>query len=432
MRQPPEGSAKTVFAVLLLSTAALAAVLLATVMLAAVRAQTPPPAAALPPVPQWLDALRADAQAAGVSRATFDTALNGFKPDFSLPDLEIPGAAAKPPKGQAEFTQAPSAYLSDAALARLAAQGKALAAQYKAALDKIEQDSGVPGPAVLAIWGRETAFSTYKLPHNAIPVLATQAYTGRRKEQFRNELIIALKLLERGAVKLSQMQSSWAGAMGPTQFMPSDYEKYAVDMDGDGKADPWTSIPDALASAARQLAANGWQRGQGWGFEVRMPKTFDCTQATLEITRPVADWLAMGMTPARGARVRAKDMASVLMPAGPFGPSFLTLGNFQAIRAYNLSDLYALYVANLADRIAGSGIYATPWSRLELLPETAVSEMQQRLKELGHYTDKVDGKAGGRTRASVGVYQKSNGLAVDCWPNAAVLAHMRSKPAAGQ
>jgi lytic murein transglycosylase len=385
-------------------------------------AQAPRANTELPPLRQWLDALWQDAGAAGVSRATFDAVLAGFKPNLTLPDLDIPGA--KQPKGQAEFTQAPSAYLSESNLSHLAAQGRALAAKYKAELAEIERRSGVPGPVVLAIWGRETAFSTYKLPHTAIPVLATQAYAGKRKEHFREELIIALKLLDRGAVKLSQMQSSWAGAMGPTQFMPSDYVKYAVSLKG-SQPDPWTSIPDALASAAAQLAANGWVRGQSWGVEVRVPQGFDCTQATLEIRTPSSRWQAAGITYLKAKPAHADDAASVLMPAGPSGPAFLTFDNFQAIRAYNMSDLYALYVGSLADRIAGTGGFQAPWGKLELLPEDAVAEMQQRLAGTGLYAGKIDGKAGGRTRASVGVYQRSNGLPVDCWPGSAVLAHMR-------
>ena len=149
--------------------------------------------------------------------------------------------------------------------------------EHRATLAAIEQRFGVPGPVILAIWGRETDYGNYKLPHNAVRVLATQGYLGRRKEQFREEFLLALKMLQEGHVTLGDMRASWAGAMGLTQFLPSDFYKYAVDFDGDGRRDIWRSVPDALASAAQQLVDKGWQRGKPWGYEMRVPRTLDCT-----------------------------------------------------------------------------------------------------------------------------------------------------------
>ena len=154
---------------------------------------------------------------------------------------------------------------------------------------------------MLAIWGRETAYGGYKLPHNAIRALATQAYLGRRKEQFREEFLLALKMLQEGHVKLADMRSSWAGAMGHTQFLPSDFYKYAVDFDGDGKRDIWNSVPDALASAAKQLVAKGWQRGRRWAYEVRVPGNVDCTIAEPGFAMPIGEWLKRGYAPAMAA-----------------------------------------------------------------------------------------------------------------------------------
>ena len=209
------------------------------------------------------------ASAKGVSRATFDKAFAGVEPDFSIPDLVLPGK--RDDKGQAEFTRTPAQYVNAAYLAKLADQGKALLVKHRDALEKIERELGVQRQFVLAIWGRETAFGAHRSPHYAVQVLATQAYAGRRKDMFRNELIHALKLLEDGILTRETMKSSWAGAMGLTQFMPSEYYTLAYDLDGDGRKDIWNSVPDALASAANQLRYRGWVPGQAWAYEVRLP-----------------------------------------------------------------------------------------------------------------------------------------------------------------
>ena len=182
-------------------------------------------------------------------------------------------------------------YVREASIARLAEHGQSLRQQYHAVLDRIEQQYGVPATIILAIWARETDYGRYTLPYGAIQVLATQAYVGKRKEQFRNEFILALKILDEGHVKLADMRASWAGATGLTQFLPSEFYKYAVDFDGDGKRNIWTSVPDALASAAQQLAGKGWERGLRWAYEVHAPPGADCTQGIPDVTRPIGDWL---------------------------------------------------------------------------------------------------------------------------------------------
>ena len=191
--------------------------------------------AADPAFQKWVADLWPQAQALGVSRATFEAATRGLEPDLTLPDLELPGREGAPPRGQAEFVQTPADYIKEANIANLAAQGKKLAIQHAQTLAAIEEKFGVPGNVLLAIWGRETAFGGYKLPKNAITVLATQGYYGRRKDMFRQELLYALQMLQEGHIKLADMRSSWGGAMGLTQFLPSEFFKYAVDFDGDGK-----------------------------------------------------------------------------------------------------------------------------------------------------------------------------------------------------
>ena len=284
----------------------------------------------------------------------------------------------------------------------------------------------MPGNVVLAIWARESDYAREFRGQDAIRVLATQSYVGKRKDFFRNEFLHVLKMLQDGTPR-ADLRSSWGGAMGLTQFLPSEYYKYAVDFDGDGRADIWRSVPDALASAAKQLAGKGWQAGERWTYEVRAPRNADCAIGVPEITRPIGEWLRQGFVPV-GRALSAAELAlpaSLLQPEGSYGPAFLTPKNYYVLKDYNFSDLYVLFVGHLSDRIAGGRAFATPWSKNTQLKTTEVEVMQRRLAALGLYKDKVDGKAGMLTRAALGAYQKANGLKVDCWPTGAVLNHMR-------
>ncbi len=381
----------------------------------------------------WLQSLWPQAHELGVSRVTFDLATRGLEPDLTLPDLVLPGRPEKPPPGQPEFVQTPADYLKEPAIERLAAQGRKLYDQYRPTLTAIERQFGVDPTVVLAIFGRETDYGRARDQRSAIRVLATQAYFGRRKEQFLNEFLLALKILEEGHIKLADMKSSWAGAMGLTQFLPSDYLKYAVDFDGDGRADIWNSVPDALASAAKQLSAKGWQRGLHWAYEVHPPADVDCTIGVPENTLPLGEWLKRGFVPAYGRTLsdaERAESATLLQPAGLYGPSFLATKNYFAIKEYNFSDLYVLFVGHLSDRIADprpqTASFETPWGKVAQLATGDLDLMQQILTARGYYHDKIDGKAGMLTRAALGAYQKRNGLKVDCWPSAAVLAQMQA------
>jgi lytic murein transglycosylase len=375
---------------------------------------------------QFLQSTWPDAQKLGVSRATFDGAIRDLEPDLTLPDLVIPGRAEKAPQ-QAEFVQTPGQYLREGNFQRLAAQGQQLAAQYKAVLARIEKEFGVPGNVVLAIWARETDYGRETSGQDAFRVLATQAYLGKRKDFFRNEFTYALKLLQDG-VPRADLRASWGGAMGLTQFLPSEYYKYAVDLDGDGKADIWHSVPDALASAAKQLKDKGWRTGEPWAVEVRVPPGVDCTLAEPSHTMPIGDWLKAGYVPTYGRKLAARDLAvpaSLLLPEGTYGPGFLTPKNYYVLKDYNYSDLYVLFVGHLSDRIGGGKPFEHPWSKAAQLKTTQVETMQDKLTALGMYKDKIDGKAGMLTRAALGAYQKKNDLKIDCWPTADVLTHMQ-------
>jgi lytic murein transglycosylase len=392
-------------------------------------APLPASAAPDPAFSKWLEGLWPDVQRMGVSRKTFTSATHQLEPDLSLPDLDIPGRKTPPP-AQAEFVQTPADYVRETSIARLAAQGKKLAADHRKTLAAIEQKFGVPGNVVLAIWGRETAFGGYRLPKNGITVLATQAYYGRRKDMFRQELLFAFKMLEEGHIRHADMRSSWGGAMGLTQFLPSEFYKYAVDFDGDGKKDIWNSVPDALASAAAQLVGKGWQPGLHWAYEVRTPRNVDCTIGTPEHTEPLSEWLQHGYVPAYGRRPSQAELsapASLLQPEGTYGPSFLTLKNYYVLKDYNFSDLYVLFVGHLSERISDPRGFETPWSKGAQLKTRQVETMQRTLARLGLYKDKIDGKAGMLTRSALGAYQKANRLKIDCWPTTAVLDHMQRR-----
>ena len=384
----------------------------------------PARAAPDPAFAQFIASLWPEAQAQGVSRATFERETAGLEPDYKLPDLILPGRPLTGAPSQAEFVQVPADYIKEASIARLAAEGQKLMAKYRAALGGIEKQFGVPAAVVLAIWGRETDFGHYTLPYDGLRVLATQAYVGRRKDQYRDEFILALKLINDGEVTRKDLRSSWAGATGLTQFLPSEFYKHAVDFDRDGRKDIWHSVPDALASAAEQLVNKGWQRDVRWAYEVIAPANVDCTSGVPEVTRPLRQWLREGFVPVRGQRLSAAEQAeeaSLLQPEGIYGPSFLTTKNYFVIKEYNFSDLYVLFVGHLADRMVSPLSFATPWSASTQLRTKDVEAMQRGLTRVGLYADKIDGKAGMKTRSAVGAYQKQAGLQVDCWPSDAVL-----------
>lgn len=379
----------------------------------------------------WREALWPEAAAMGISRSTFDAAFKGVTPDLDLPDLATPpsGRAPTRKRDQAEFVRPPQDYLDRALLSRLGNQGRELLSKHAETLAKIERQLGVDPHVVLAIWGRETAFGQYRLPHYGIRALATQAYLGRRKEMFRQELLHALKMLEDRVITIATMRTSWAGAMGLTQFMPSEFYSMAVDLDGDGRKDIWGSIGDALASAANQLKQKGWVTGLPWGFEVKVPNKAACNLEDHGNVRPISEWAKLGFKPAAGAAFRPQDndtSAYLLMPAGAFGPAFLVTENYVVIRRYNTSDLYALFVANLSDRIRGGSDFVTPWAGVAQVPTRDIEEIQTRLQAAGAQISKIDGRIGSNTRGVIGRYQAARGLAVDCWPTPALLQHLRA------
>jgi lytic murein transglycosylase len=379
--------------------------------------------------PSFITSVWPDAKAAGVSRKTFDAAFAGLEPDYSIPDLDLPGRPKIDNSGQAEFTKTAADYLSTAYLQKLGLQGRAFLKDHEAALKRIEALTGVDRYTLVAIWGRETAYGSYHPSKDAIRMLATLAYVGKRKERFHDELIAALKMLQMG-IPRSDMKSSWAGAVGLTQAMPTEYLQFAIDGDGDGKIDIWRSVADALAFTARQLQGKGWVRGARWGYEVIAPVKADCSLEGPPDARPIADWVRMGFKRAGGKPFTPDELrqeAYLMMPGGAYGPAFLAAQNFRVIRLYNTSDLYALFVGNLSDRIRGGGDFVTPWKEFAQPRTVTVHNLQTRLQELGYPMDKIDGKIGSNTRKQIGLYQKASGLDIDCWPSESVLAAANSR-----
>ncbi|MBB4955059.1 lytic murein transglycosylase [Agrobacterium vitis] len=370
------------------------------------------------------------AQKAGISKAVFDQVMAGVKLNWSLPDLIPPGfpTPKERPQTQAEFSS-PGPYFNEARMQALAASGRALAAQYAGALKKIEAQYGVPGPVLLAIWGRETGYGRAKLPYEAVDVLATSAFMSTRKDLFTRELIDALHIIESRDVDREAMVSSSAGALGQPQFMPSSFLKYAVDADGDGHRNIWTSVPDSLASMANFLAQKGWQRGRDWGFEVTIPANVSCAQEGPDLAKPMSAWASTGIQRISGKAFPKADLSAstmMMVPAGTHGPEFLVTPNFYVIKEYNNSDLYALFIGNLADRIAyGSGAFSAPWGNVGHMLRSDVLAMQKSLVAKGYDVGKADGLAGYKTRRSLGQWQTKAGLTATCYPDESLKAKLR-------
>ena len=371
---------------------------------------------------QWLrQEIWPQARAQGIPRRVFDAALGQVRPIFRLPDLAPPGHPPVPPEQQQAEFAAPKRYFYDRSIAILARQGRKLAQRHAALLHRIERRFGVPGAIVLAIWARESNYGRAPIRHDAFAILTTQAFIGRRRDTFRRELFAALRMVASGAVPLAWMKSSWAGALGQPQFMPSDYLAYAVDFDGDGRRDIWRSVPDVLASIANHLRKHGWRRGLPWGVEVRLPVNVPCHLEGPDQGKPLAEWRRLGLRRVDGRPFPTRwrnERLFLLTPAGRFGPAFLVSRNFYVIKHYNMSDLYALFIGHLADRITGrtKGPFRTRWGDVGHLSRADVARMQRRLEEMGHDVGGVDGLPGFRTRRSIGRFEQSRGLVPTCFP----------------
>jgi membrane-bound lytic murein transglycosylase B len=364
----------------------------------------------------WVEAFRPRALAAGVPAATFDAALRG---------VEFNAKVVERDRNQNEFTKTVWDYLDTAVSEDRVSLGIKAVAKHRALLERIEAEYGVEKEVLAAVWGLESAYGTYRGDLPVLGSLATLAYDGRRGAFFEAELIAALRIVDGGHVEI--FAGSWAGASGHTQFMPSSWEKFAVDFDGDGKRNLWGEDPaDALASTANYLRHWGWTTGQPWGLEVTLPDGFDYDQTTERVVKPVPDWQAMGVRTASGADLPDHGPGSILLPGGHRGAAFLIFPNFQVIEKYNTADAYIIGIGHLADRIKGGPPIAASWPReLRALTLEERRELQDLLTKAGFDSGGVDGRMGPKTIAAVKAFQNARGLVPDGYPSLEVLALLR-------
>jgi membrane-bound lytic murein transglycosylase B len=357
------------------------------------------------------------AQKRGVPASVFKAAFDGMTPD---PD--VVGLAHKQP----EFKSTSAQYLAKRVSALRIEKGRTKLKEWDEVLAQIEATYGVDRFVVLAVWGNETNFGGFLGGHNALRAMATLAYSGYRADYFKKELLAALDILAQGHTVPENMVGSWAGAMGHTQFMPSSFKAYAVDVTGDGRRDIWTTIPDALASTANYLRVHGWRRGETWGYEVILPSGLNASRAKAMGTVSLAHWMKLGVVRANGqAFPRPADTARLVLPGGAGGPALLVLPNFKVIKRYNNSDNYALAVGYLSDRIRGGDPWVTPFPIDQLLSENERVEMQKLLKKRGFPISKLDGQVGAETRSAIYAFQNETGTAADGMPTPDVLQRLR-------
>ncbi len=369
----------------------------------------------------FLSELRIEASAAGLVPATLDAAIAGLEPDPEV--LELSGV-------QPEYIKTAGEYLTLLVSDARIESGRQKSQEFAATLKSIEATYGVDRNIVLAIWGVESNYGAGMGNRRVIRSLATlAAYDARRPQFWRAELLAALRILQKGDTTADNMAGSWAGAMGHTQFMPTTYAAHAVDFDRDGRRDIWSSIPDALASTANYLKTSGWVAGEPWGFEVRLPETFDFALSVSGTTKSWNDWKKFGVVLAQERAMPATNgQLQLLLPAGAKGPAFLAGANFRAILRYNNAVSYALAVGHLADRLGGGGVFARAWpAEDKALGKPEREEMQRRLAILGFDTGVVDGVLGTGTRAAVRSFQKARGLPEDGHPDLALLDRLRQE-----
>jgi lytic murein transglycosylase len=355
-----------------------------------------------------------------ISRASFEKYTKGLTPDLRIMDLL---------DAQPEFTKAFWDYLDILVSDARIADGRAILAKNKATFDKVEKQYGVDRYIVTAIWGVESNYGTLGGDRSVLRSTATLACVGRRQAYFRDEFVSALEILHHGDLRPDQLVGSWAGAFGPTQFMPTSFKRYAVDFDGDGRRDVVSSAPDLIASTANNLKKDGWVAHETWGYEVVIPKGFNYLLADRSRQLTLADWQGHGIRRAGNkAFPHPHEKAYLLVPAGNQGPGFLMLHNFRVIMRYNPAEAYALAIGHLADRLRGGDAFVQPWPRHEpVLSRDERRELQELLNRKGFDTGEPNGRLGPKARAAVRDYQASVGLIPDGFASSTILARLRGR-----
>lgn len=370
--------------------------------------------------PNCIAGLWPQAERRGISRAAYQHFTAGLLPDLSIMDKL---------DAQPEFVKAPWDYLDLLVSDDRIARGRELLAQYAPTFAAVERTYGVDKSIIAAIWGVESNYGTLGGDRPVLRSTATLACVGRRQDYFRGEFLAALEILQRGDIPPDRFIGSWAGAFGPTQFMPTSFLRYAVDFDGDGHRDVVDSVPDVVASTANNLKTDGWVRGQTWGYEVVLPRGFDYLLASSARQMTVRQWQSLGVRRADGKMLsRPADRAGLLLPAGARGPAFLTLGNFNVIMKYNPAEAYALAIGLLADRMRGGAPLVASWPRDErVLTVDERYELQQLLAQRGFRIGAPDGLIGPQTRFAIRDFQTSIGAIPDGFASSEVLDRLRQR-----
>jgi peptidoglycan lytic transglycosylase B len=367
-----------------------------------------------------LDRLWPLAARRGISRKVYAAYTDKLTPDLRIMDLL---------DGQPEFTKSFWDYLDLLVNDERIANGRALLQRYRATFDAVERAYGVDRYVIAAIWGVESNYGTLGGERPVVRSTATLACIGRRQQYFRGEFLAALEILQHNDVKPDRLVGSWAGAFGPTQFMPTSFKRYAVDFDRDGRRDVVDSIPDIMASTANNLRKDGWIGAETWGYEVVVPAGFNFLLADHKHTMTIHEWERHGLKRPGGKPFpRASDRAFLLIPAGVQGPGFLMLHNFGVIMKYNPAEAYALAIGHLADRLRGGGPLAQGWPRYErVLSRGERLELQQLLARQGYDVGEPDGLLGPRTRAAIRDYQAKTGRVPDGFASAGILDRLRGQ-----
>ena len=355
----------------------------------------------------------------GVSRPVFDRVTASLTPDLHIMDLL---------DAQPEFTKSLWDYLDILVTDDRIAKGRTILAKYAPQFDAVERAYGVDRHIIAAIWGVETNYGTQVGSKPVLRSTATLACVGRRQSYFRGEFLDALEIVQRGDLRPEQLVGSWAGAFGPTQFMPSAFKKYAVDFDGDGRRDVVDSVPDLIASTANNLKLDGWVPGATWGYEVVVPANFDFRLADNHRSMTIRQWEQAGLTRANGAAFpKPDDQAFLLVPAGVQGPGFLMLQNFRVIMKYNPAEAYALAIGHLADRLRGGMPFVQRWPRYErVLSRSERLELQEQLARHG-FDVQPDGHLGSRTRSAIRNFQSEIGRVPDGFASIGLLDELRGQ-----
>lgn len=366
---------------------------------------------------QWVAEFSTFARASGIDEATLQSAFDSVRLVPRVIQLD---------QSQPEFTRTVWDYLDSAVSAQRIARGQDKLLQLRLQSDALSARYGVPTEILVAIWGMESNYGGYVGDIPTIDALATLGFEGRREAWARGQLLAALKILQNRDIDRAQMIGSWAGAMGQTQFLPSNFLAYAVDADGDGRRDIWGSVPDVMASTANFLASSGWKAGQPWGLEVTLPPGFDYARADDAVRLPASAWVSEGVQSMDGTPLPALTDSSILLPAGARGPAFLVGANFRTILRYNNSTSYALAVSLLAQQVAGGPAVQAPWPRdMPALARSQLLALQTALNARGFDSGTPDGVMGPATRDGIRRYQRSLGLPADGYPTPDLLQRLQ-------